>query len=300
MTITELAGAEAPAPGPIITEPGIYDLTAEQYHADPVPGGSLSSSGARRLLAPSCPAKFDHERRHGRAPKREFDLGHAAHKLVLGTGPELRHLQHPNLLTKVAKAERDTAYADGAVPLLTADWETVHGMAEAIRQHPWAGRLFDPAFGRSEQALFWHDREAGVTRRAMLDWLPSRVPGQRLVIPDYKTTRSADLDSIGKAIRDHGYNCQGAWYLDAVKALGLHGDIEPAFVLVFQEKTAPYVITVVEMDVISLRIGAAKNRRALDIYRECTATGHWPAYTDRVELVPLPAWAEIRDTEEYL
>lgn len=38
-----------------ITEPGVYDLPAEVYHADPVEGGSLSSTGARKLLPPSCP-----------------------------------------------------------------------------------------------------------------------------------------------------------------------------------------------------------------------------------------------------
>jgi len=38
----------------LITEPGVYALPADVYHADPVAGGSLSSSGAKKLLA--CPA----------------------------------------------------------------------------------------------------------------------------------------------------------------------------------------------------------------------------------------------------
>jgi len=33
-----------------VTAPGVYDIPAEAYHADPVPGGSLSASGARDLL----------------------------------------------------------------------------------------------------------------------------------------------------------------------------------------------------------------------------------------------------------
>jgi hypothetical protein len=48
----------------LITEPGVYDIAEDHYHADPVPGGSLSNSGAKKLLPPSCPAKFAYEREH--------------------------------------------------------------------------------------------------------------------------------------------------------------------------------------------------------------------------------------------
>ena len=62
-----------------LTEPGQYGgVTPEVYHADPVFGGSLSSSGARALLPPSCPALFRHKQLHGEPPKAEFDFGHAA------------------------------------------------------------------------------------------------------------------------------------------------------------------------------------------------------------------------------
>jgi hypothetical protein len=42
----------------VITQPGVYDLPADVYHADPVPpelGGSLSSSGAKLLLPRPAP-----------------------------------------------------------------------------------------------------------------------------------------------------------------------------------------------------------------------------------------------------
>ena len=39
-------------------ELGVYDLPAAAYHRDPVEGGSLSASGAKKLMPPSCPALF--------------------------------------------------------------------------------------------------------------------------------------------------------------------------------------------------------------------------------------------------
>jgi hypothetical protein len=64
-----------------ITGPGVYDQVPEHvYHADPIPGGSLSSSGARKLLAPSCPALFKHDQDNPQPHKKTFDIGTAAHK----------------------------------------------------------------------------------------------------------------------------------------------------------------------------------------------------------------------------
>ncbi|CAM5249179.1 hypothetical protein SGLAM104S_01579 [Streptomyces glaucescens] len=153
MTITD-AGAQAPAAGPVVRD----DLTAEQYHADRT---SISSSGLRALLPPGCPAQFKYDRDNPRPPKREFDLGHAAHKLVLGVGEELVFTEYEDWRTKAAREERDAIRYDGGVPLLAHEGEQVQAMAEAIRQHPIAGPLFTPGTGRAELSLYWTDRETG-------------------------------------------------------------------------------------------------------------------------------------------
>src|SRR3954471_5458063 len=103
----------------VVTEPGVYpDIPELAYHADCVSEGSLSCSGAKKLLPPSCPALFKWERENPPPPKRQFDFGHAAHKLVLGVGPELVGVDAPDWRTNAAKAQRDEARARGAVPLL--------------------------------------------------------------------------------------------------------------------------------------------------------------------------------------
>lgn len=273
-----------------ITEPGVYNLTAEAYHADPIPGGSLSSSGARRLLPPSCPALFRHEQLHGRKPRRVFDIGHAAHALVLGTGPELVKVEADNWRTKASQQAAAEARERGAVPLLPDEYAEIHAMADALHAHPVAGALFDPDFGRPEQTLAWQDAQSGIWRRAMLDWLPD--PGRgRLIVPDYKTTTCAAPSELSKTVQKFGYHQQHAWYVDGAQVLDL-GDQDTAFVFVFQEKTAPYLVTVIELDALALRIGRDLNRQAIEIYADCSRSGVWPGYSDDVESVPLPAWVE--------
>lgn len=297
MTTTVQAGATtAPAAGPDpITEPGIYEMSNETYHSHRY---ALSSSGARKLLPPSCPAKFRYEQDHPQSPKKVFDLGNAAHKLVLGQGPKLVKIDAEEWRTNAVKAEVKAVREAGNIPLKPSEWDTVHAMADALRAHPVASLLFDPEQGTAEQSLFWRDDKTHVMRRARLDWLPNPRSG-RLIIPDYKTCVSANPEKLERVIEDLGYHQQDDWYRSACHALGI-ADETAAFVFVCQEKTPPYVITVIEVNATSRRIGAARNRRALEVFAHCTATGYWPGYSDDVVSVALPGWAETRDTLEYL
>lgn len=179
--------AAAVASSVVVTEPGIYDIDVDDYHRDPVPGGSLSSSGARKLLPPSCPAKFRYEQDNpGPSQARHFDLGHAAHKLVLGVGAPLVVIDAANYKTKAAQEQQKAAHLAGHVPLLTHEHDQVQAMAAAIREHPIAGPLFNPEHGTPEVSLFWRDSPTGIMRRARFDWLPHQYEGRRLIIPDYK------------------------------------------------------------------------------------------------------------------
>lgn len=272
--------------------PGIYDIPEDVYHADPVPGGSLSSSGARKLLPPSCPAKFWYERQNPPVPSEAQDLGTAAHKLVLGAGMEIHVIDADDWRLKATREERDDARAAGKLPLLKGEYEQVLGMADAIRKHPVAGAIFSPEHGKPEQSLFHQDQDSGVWLRARLDWMFHRP-----VIGDYKSSRSANPLSFAKSVADFGYHIQDAFYRRVYQAIT--GEY-PKFVFVVQEKDPPYLVSVCELDHDSVQSGHAMVQHAIERYRDCTATGTWPAYTatDDIELITLPRWA--RGREDYL
>jgi len=276
-----------------ITEPGVYDMPEDAYHADPVPGGSLSASGAKLLLPPSCPALYQYRRDH---PKEsaEFDFGTAAHKFVLGTGPAITVIDALDWRTRAAQEARKEARAKGVVPLLVSEFSEIADMARAIEHHPVAGQLFRPDRGTAEQSLFWQDPDYGIWRRARLDW---QLPGSRLIIADYKTTPDASPAAIRKHVANFSYHMQAAWYTDAVQALGLGDD--PAFLFVFQEKTPPHLITIAELDADAIRAGRARNRDACEIWRDCTQAGIWPGYSQDIELITLPPWAARTEGDLY-
>ncbi|NUU26096.1 MAG: recE [Streptomycetaceae bacterium] len=218
------------------------------------------------------------------APEPEDDLPDSGRTGADGaTGPA------EDYRTKYAQEHRDEIRAQGKVPILAAELQAVDAMAKAIRAHPLASVLFDPdRGGRPEQTLFWTDKEFDVLRRARIDWLPAPRTDGRLLVPDYKSTASAEPAAFTKSVFAYGYDVQAVFYTDGVRALGLADDV--AFLFVAQEKTAPFLVTVHQLDDVSLGIGRTKVDRALATYEECLLTGEWPGYSTDVDLVTPPPW----------
>lgn len=240
------------------------DIPEVAYHAD---RSSLSVSGAKLLL--KAPALYRWQLDHP-THRDVFDVGSAAHRLVLGVGPEIEVVDADSWRTKAAQEGRDAARAAGRIPLLTADHERVRAMADALASHTLAMRLLSD--GRPEVSAYAVDPETGVMRRGRLDWLGSSV------LTDYKTAASSDpRDLAGRygAIRKWGYDRQAAWYLDLARDLG-HPAL--AFAFIVQMKEPPYLVTVAYVDEDDLWQAREDNARALQIFADCTATGQWPGY----------------------
>jgi len=266
------------------------DMSEETYHGDPVPGGSLSSSGARAILPPNAPARFKWERDHPQPTKKVFEFGSAAHRLVLSKGNDIVEVKAKDWRTKSAKMQASVARAFNRIPLLTKDMAIVEAMAKAIKDHPLAASLLDPDSGDAEQTGIWTDGDSEINCRVRFDWLPFDT-GKRMLIPDYKTCVSAEPKALAKSFYNYGYHQQADWYLSGARALKLCGD-DAVFLFICQEKTAPFLVTVAQLDAEAMRVAADRNRQARDLFAECTAADRWPDYTDQqLATISLPAWA---------
>jgi hypothetical protein len=281
-------------PASTVAEPGVHpDMDEATYHADPVPGGSLSSGGARLLLEPGGPAKFAY-RRGKEFHSPTFDLGKAAHTMALGVGASIAVVNAKDWKTKAAQQARDQAHEDGATPLLVADYQRVLAMADAVKAHPLAGGLL--AAGHPELSMFWVDKPTGVWCRSRPDWKTTDRHG-RLLLVDLKTCEKADTDSIAKSVANYGYDQQAAWYSNGAINLDLAEDDEDmAFLFVFVEKSPPHLVHVVQLDADAMLRGRRRNRRALELYAQHDAAGVWPGHpTDAITDITLPFWATRED-----
>lgn len=267
------------------------DVPEADYHAD---RGSLSVSGAKLLLPPSCPAKFRESQDNPPPPRPHFDFGSLAHALILGNGPELEILdpavhglkadgaiadvpQMTGMWKKAAAAAR----AEGKLPVSTADHLAAQAMRDAVMAHPVAGGLFTD--GDAEVSAYRHDEQTGVRLRGRMDWL--RGDG---TIVDLKTSATANPAELVRRFWQYGYFMQNAWYVD------LLGDPDAEFLFVVVEKVPPYVVTVLRYDADAIAEGRRLNRLAIDTYARCVRDGIWPDYSDQVVTLSLPPWA-LRD-----
>ncbi len=248
----------------------VHDLDEATYHAD---RDSLSVSGAKVILR--SPALFRYQQEHP-VFKNTFDFGSAAHALVLGVGPKLvvhefdaEKVKSPKA-TNAWKAQQAEVREDGDILLLPDEHAQVVAMADRLSSHALAMRLLSD--GEPEVSAYALDKETGVMRRGRFDWLGSTV------LTDYKSAVSADpRDLAGRygVVSKYGYDKQAAWYTDLARDLGHPG---AAFAFIFQEKAEPYQVTVAYVDDADLHDARAANRHALERFRDCTASGLWPAY----------------------
>lgn len=262
-------------------QPGVFDgLSNKDYHAHPALG-----STSLKTLATKTPAHWLYDSTHPKTSDA-FNLGTAAHSLILEDDTSaFVVVDAANWLTKDAKAAKAEALASNKVPLLTKEFEQVQAMRDAVMANPLAKAAFTGH--RAEASVFWE--EGGLDLKCRPDaWKPG-------ALVDLKTSRNADPNEFGKIAAEYGYHQSAAHYIDGVKALT--GEELP-FHFVLVEKTAPYFVSVVELDVEAVNLGRQLNDRAKRIYRECTESGYWPGYPSS-ETVSLPMWA-VYQAEELL
>lgn len=285
------------------TYPATEDEDGVHSHFDYRPEPNrLSPNGAKKIL--KSPARFDYDRKHPQEPKRAFDFGAVAHKLVLGEGhqflildPERHGLKkdgtvadNPRATTSWKEAETN-ARADGLVPIHIDDYRKAVEMADAVHAHETAGPLL--ADGDAEVWLYWTDLKSGQKLRTRLDFI-SAIEGP-LTIVEYKTVVDASPEGFARSVFKFGYHIAAAFAVAGVKA---HLHENPRYLIVAQEKEPPYLSCVHALDVEAFSYGCQEMQEAIAIFKRCREADKWPGYPLGTNMIPLPAWA-ISDEMEF-
>lgn len=275
-------------------DPGIHDIPAERYHADDLCEGPTLSASVAAILCQRSPAhaREAHPRlndKYERHEEKKFDVGTAAHALLLRGADIVSIVEHDSWRTNAAKEARDAARAEGLTPLLVDQWADVQRMVEAVRPQL-EGHLADPpllAAGQPERTLIWE--EDGVTCRSMLDWLHD----DHTAVDDLKTTAgSAHPRDWGQRMYGFGADIQVAFYLRGVRALT---DVrDPVFRFVVTETKPPFAVSVVSLAPSALELANEKVSYAIATWRSCLESGEWPAYVADVAHLDAPSWEQAR------
>ena len=106
-------------------------------------------------------------------------------------------------------------------------------------------------------------------------------------IYDLKTCEDASPQGFLSAVRKYRYNLQAYFYRQAVESAYKCRVLGFRFIAV--EKEPPYAHAVYELGPELMTNAAFDFERALALYKECTASNHWPAYNQGIQTIDLAA-----------
>ncbi|SDT85647.1 exodeoxyribonuclease VIII [Verrucomicrobium sp. GAS474] len=161
---------------------------------------------------------------------------------------------------------------------------TIERIARNVFAHPIARELLTGE-GQNEVSIFAVDPVTGLPLRCRVD----RIKG-RVFVDIKKTVNAADWE-FSKTVADMGYHLQGALYL----RVGALAQLAPEyFVLIAIEPLPPYAVNCFALGVKSLSRGDEECAALLAQYKECEASGIWPAYKQTLRTLEIPRYALMR------
>jgi hypothetical protein len=275
------------------------NIPLADYLEDPAPTPSLSASLAHVLLTRSPRHCWTAARRLNPDWKPEsseaMDAGSIAHAMLLEKDhTRIVLIDAPDFRTKVAKEQRDTARAEGKLPVLAHRLGQITTMVIEARRAIERSELA-PVFadGQAEQTLLWQEGETWCRSRP--DW----VSTDYRVAVDYKTTQgSAEPSAFARgAMLAFGYDVQAAFGLRGLQVV--HKPRDRSFVFLVQETEPPYACSLVGLSPAFEAFAEQKRRAAVALWTACLAQDHWPSYPERVCWMEPPTWAQTQFSERY-
>lgn len=228
--------------------------------------------------------------------KRIFDMGSAAHKLILGRGSEIVEIPYDSYTTKDAREMRDGIWEEGKIPVLRNDYTALLQMKrrsdEILIDAPWGHPFCD---GRAEVALRWKEktRWGDVWCKALVDWLPDERPVQRGI--DFKATGGSANPAYWerRQLRQLGYDISAALHRRGYKALGL-AQYSMDYWWVLAEWNAPFAHSIVGYPAEELDATDRDIQRMIDRWAQCIHTNRWPGYELEPWICQRPQWMDER------
>lgn len=272
-----------PIPAP---PPGIYhDVPPDVYHSWAAVNASLLKACDRSPAHGRCWLSTAEE-----PPSDALRFGSAYHCFLFE--PDLFKTRYG----VVAKFDRRSAAAKAEWESLVKQWggerhivwesevATMEAMRSTMFEHARAKALAT-GIGYIEVSVVWTDPVTLLPCKCRIDAL--RKIGEDWPLVDVKSTTDARWRQFGYDAAKFMYHVSAAWYVDGVEVAT--GRKLP-FILIPQEKDAPYAVDVLAVDDAQLAAGRATYRRLLNTFSQCLARNMWPAYGNEVNSLWLPKW----------
>ena len=254
----------------------------EKYHADTT---RISKSGCD--LINKTPANY-YERylnaeKTKTEPSKALIIGSAFHAFILEPD-EFDSMFYilPEFKGAGSRDKKQNFINDNLdrTPISIKDYQTIIGMAEAVKRHKLANKLLSE-HGFVERAFFWNDEETGAPCKCK----PDRYNSARNLIIDLKSTEDASDEGFKFSAKKFRYYVQDPFYSDGMIANGF--DVK-GFVFIAVEKNPPYLVNCFTYSNDEKQFGREEYRKNLKTYMDCKTSKNWPGYSEEIKNLEIP------------
>jgi PDDEXK-like domain of unknown function (DUF3799) len=162
--------------------------------------------------------------------------------------------------------------------LSSNQYQVLQAMVESFQKHELANQFLENA--KIEQSIYWTDPDTGILCKCRPDILRCNL------ICDLKTAQDGSPRSFQYAAFNYGYYIQAAMIQEAL--IEIKKVKVKDFLFLVIEKSAPYAISIYQLDEPSLEQGRHEFKQLLVHYKRCLDTNDWPAYA--IQEISLPRY----------
>ena len=224
-------------------------------------------------------------------PTEDLIVGSAFHKVVLEPRTFAREFVVAPYIDRRTKAGREL-YAEFENKAKNRDiitqenYDMVCAMKKRVMENRYAKALLN---GNVENSMYYTDDLTGIDCKIRPDCY--KVVGDKVIITDLKSCKSAAPEDFTRDIVKYGYDLQCAMYKIGVSKV-LNVPLENIeFVFVAVEKKAPYLMGIYETDNNIFERGESLYRKYLGMLKQCRETNDWYDYngfTHEPSVISLP------------
>lgn len=253
-----------------MTKQGLIIESNKEYH-----GYKKAISKSRLAQMEKCPAYFRWCEDNPQEPTNDMIVGSAFHKIVLEPQDfdnEFVIMQNFDRRTKQGKEDYANFIANiGDKQAITQEqYDMICSMRDSVLNNKYAKVLLQ---GNIENSMYAVDDLTQEPIKARPDcW---KKVQDRVLITDLKSCRSAIENDLVRDVAKYGYDLQSYMCTEiASKVLEIPKE-NIVFVFIFVEKTAPYLVNVMQADSYVLQRGEQLFRKYIGQYHECKESGNW-------------------------
>lgn len=252
-------------------QPGIYDLTNDEYHAS----AGISRSGISELKKSPLHYwdRYINPDKKAQKGKKAFYFGSLVHTLILEPHLfESDYIIMPQKFDlrkkedKAKKAEFDATVGDRVV-IEKESYETALLMSNEVLNHPNVPAILNGAL--IEKSLYWIDEDTGMLCKTRPDIWNEQIA----VLCDLKTAADASIQSFLYEAKDYDYAMQAAMQIDGI--FNLTGLLTEQYCFLVVPKEPPYKPYIYSLDANTIEYGRRVYKDGLKLAKICQEKNCW-------------------------